>query len=145
MSAKQVLEQAVEAFNAKDEERFVAMASPDVDLPSPGGLNFRGHDGFRQWFRLWTDAFPDRKVRYHNVISDGNQAIGEGTFTGKNTGVLRLPTGAVPPTGKSVTIDYVAVQRVADGKITYLRHYLDVMDLMVQLGLVGAEANQSVS
>jgi hypothetical protein len=31
------------------------------------------------------------------------------------------------------------------GGQAHLRHYLDVMDLMVQLGLVGAEANQSVS
>lgn len=140
MSAKQVLEQAVEAFNAKDEEKFVAMASPDVELPSPGGINLRGIDGFRQWFRLWTEAFPDRQVRYHNIVGDENQAIGEGTFTGSHTGVMRLPTGDVPPTGRSVTLDYAAVQRVSNGKITYLRHYLDVMELMTQLGLVGAEA-----
>jgi steroid delta-isomerase-like uncharacterized protein len=140
MSAKQVLEQAVEAFNAKDEEKFVALGSPDIELPSSGGINLRGRDGFRQWFQLWTEAFPDRQVRYHNVVEDGSQAIGEGTFKGRHTGVMRLPTGDVPPTGKSVTIDYVAVQRVSNGKITYLRHYLDVMELMSQLGLVGAEA-----
>jgi steroid delta-isomerase-like uncharacterized protein len=140
MSAKQVLEQAVDAFNAKDEERFVSLASSDIELPSSGGINLRGRDGFRQWFQLWTVAFPDRQVRYHNVVGDADQVIGEGTFTGKHTGVMRLPTGDVPPTGKSVTIDYVAVQRVSNGKITYLRHYIDVMDLMTQLGLVGAEA-----
>jgi predicted ester cyclase len=139
-TAKQVLDEAVMAFNASDEASFLALASPDVELPAPGGLDFRGLDGFRQWFRLWTDAFPDRKVRYHNIVSEGNQLIGEGTFTGTHTGVMRLPAGDVPPTGRHVTIDYVAVQRVSDGKITYLRHYLDVMDLMTQLGLVGAEA-----
>jgi ketosteroid isomerase-like protein len=58
---------------------------------------------------------------------------------------MRLPNGDVPPTGKSLTIDYVGVQRVSDGKITYLRHYLDVIDLMTQLGLVGAEAKESLS
>ncbi|HEY2597397.1 MAG TPA: ester cyclase [Candidatus Dormibacteraeota bacterium] len=140
MSAKQVLEQAIAAFNAKDESRFVALASPSIELPSPGGLNFHGQDGFRQWFRLWTDAFPDRQVRYHNIVGDADQVLGEGTFIGTHTGPLRLPTGDVPPTGKHVTLDYVAVQRVSNGKITYLRHYLDVMELMMQLGLVGAEA-----
>jgi predicted ester cyclase len=144
-TAKQVLDQAVEAFNAKDEVRFLALAKSDVDLPAPGGLNFHGLDGFRQWYRLWTEAFPDRKVQYYNVLSDDSQLIGEGTFKGTHTGVLRLPAGEVPPTGKRVTIDYVAVQRVADGKITYLRHYLDTMELMTQLGLVGAEAQQGVS
>ena len=140
MSAKQVLEQAVDALNAKEEERFVALGAPNIELPAPGGLNFHGQDGFRQWFRLWTVAFPDCQVRYHNFEGDADQVIGEGTFKGTHTGVLHLPTGDVPPTGKTVTIDYVAVQRVSNGKITYLRHYLDTMELMTQLGLVGAEA-----
>jgi predicted ester cyclase len=140
MSAKQVLEQAVDALNAKDEERFVAQSAPNIELPAPGGLNFRGQDGFRQWFRLWTQAFPDCKVRYHNFEGDADQVIGEGTFKGTHTGVLRLPTGDVPPTGKQATLDFVAVVRVSNGKITYLRHYLDTMELMTQLGLVGAEA-----
>jgi predicted ester cyclase len=140
MSAKQVLEQAVAALNAKDEEKFVAVASPNIELPSPGGLNFHGQDGFRQWFRLWTEAFPDCQVSYHNIVGDADQVIGEGNFKGTHTGVLHLPTGDVPPTGKHVTLDYAAVERVSNGKITYLRHYLDTMELMAQLGLVGAEA-----
>ena len=140
MSAKQVLEQAIAAFNAKDESRFVALASPNIELPSPGGLNFHGPDGFRTWFRLWTEAFPDRQVRYHNFVGDGDEVVGEGTFNGTHTGVMHLPTGDVPPTGKHVTLDYIVVQRVSNGKITYLRHYLDTMELMTQLGLVGAEA-----
>jgi predicted ester cyclase len=140
MSAKQVLEQAVAALNGRDEEGFVALASPNIELPSPGGLNFHGKDGFRHWFRLWTEAFPDCQVRYHNLVGDADQVMGEGTFKGTHTGVLHLPTGDVPPTGKQVTLDYAAVQRVSNGKISYLRHYLDVMELMAQLGLVGAEA-----
>jgi ketosteroid isomerase-like protein len=50
------------------------------------------------------------------------------------------PSGDVPPTGKHVSADYVAVLRTSGGKITYMRHYFDVMDLMAQLGLVGADA-----
>ena len=140
MSAKQVLEQAVAALNRKDEEGFVALGSPNIELPAPGGLNFHGQDGFRQWYRLWTEAFPDRQVRYHNFAGDADQVIGEGTFKGTHTGMLHLPTGDVPPTGKHATLDFVAVVRVSNGKITYLRHYLDTMELMTQLGLVGAEA-----
>jgi ketosteroid isomerase-like protein len=46
----------------------------------------------------------------------------------------------VPATGRKLKADFVAVIRVKDGKMTYLRHYFDVMDLMAQLGLVGAPA-----
>jgi predicted ester cyclase len=139
-TAKQVLDQAVAAFNAKDEAGFLALADPGIELPAPGGLNFQGLDGCRQWYRLWTEAFPDRKVKYHNVVGDENQVIGEGTFTGTHTGVMHLPTGDVPATGRSAKLDYVAVERISGGKIVYLRHYLDVMELMTQLGLLGTPA-----
>jgi ketosteroid isomerase-like protein len=46
----------------------------------------------------------------------------------------------VSPTGRKLNADFAAVVRVRDGKISYLRHYFDVMELMVQLGLVGAPA-----
>ena len=140
LTANQVLDRSVEAWNTSDEAGVLALAAPDVELRAPAGLDFRGVEGFRQWYRLWAEACPDRTVRYHNVVGDGRQAIGEGTFTGTHTGVLRLPSGDVPPTGKHVKADYVAVLRATGGKITYLRHYFDVMDLMIQLGLVGAEA-----
>jgi predicted ester cyclase len=139
-SARSVLEQAVNALNSRQEAAFVALGAPDIDLPSPGGLNFHGTEGFRAWYRLWDDACPDHVVRYHNIVGDGEQAIGEGIFTGTQTGVLHLPTGDVPPSGRKLKADFAAVIRVKDGKITYLRHYFDVMDMMVQLGLVGAPA-----
>jgi len=95
-AAKDVLERAVEAFNAKDEQRFLSLARADVDLPAPGGLNFHGRDGFRQWYGLWTEAFPDRKVRYYNLVGDHDQVIGEGTFTGHAHGRHAPPIGGRP-------------------------------------------------
>lgn len=139
-SAKAVLEKAVEAWNAGDKAGMLAIASPDVQLRSSGGLDFDGHAGMRRWFDLWTEACPDRVVRYNNVVGDEDQVIGEGTFTGTHTGVLHLPTGDVPPTGRRLQADFAAAIRVSGDKITYMRHYLDVMDLMVQLGLVPAPA-----
>ena len=98
-SARAVLAQAVDAFNSRNEKAFLALGAADVDLPSPGGLNFHGAEGWRAWYRLWDDACPDHRVRYHNIVGDGEQAIGEGVFTGTQTGVLHLPTGDVPPSG----------------------------------------------
>jgi predicted ester cyclase len=137
---REILDQAVTAWNAKDEARLLAIASQDIDLPSPGGLTFRGLDGFHQWYQLWMEGFPNRLLRVHNIVSATDQLIYEGTFTGTHTGVLHLPTGDVPPTGRRINVDYVGVLRISNGRMSYLRHYLDVMDLMAQLGLVGVEA-----
>jgi predicted ester cyclase len=139
-SAKAVLEKAVKLWNAGDEAGVLALGSPEVELTASGGLDFHGLDGLQQWYRLWDEACPDRVIRYHNVVGDEDQVIGEGTFTGTHTGVLHLPTGDVPPTGRRLKSDFVAVIRVSQDRITYMRHYLDVMDLMIQLGLIPAPA-----
>jgi ketosteroid isomerase-like protein len=140
LTARQVLDRTVTAWNASDEEEVVAMGDPDIELTASGGLDFKGSYGLRKWYRLWAEACPDRVVRYHNVVEAAGQAIGEGTFTGTHTGTLHLPMGDVPATGRHLKADYVAVLRVAGGKITYMRHYFDVMDLMIQLGLAGEAA-----
>ena len=144
MSAARIaLETAVHALNNRDEQGFLSTGRSDIELAAPGGLNFHGREGFQQWYRLWTDAFPDGSVRYHNLEGDADQVIGEGVFTGTQAGVLHLPSGDVPPTNRKVTIDFAAVVRAEDGQIRYLRHYLDVMDLMGQLGLLGRDAQRT--
>src|SRR2546421_10356248 len=103
MTAKAVFDAAVGAWNASDEARFVEQFAPDTELISPGGLNFSGIDGAHRWYRLWQEACPDRTVRYTNVVSEGDRLLGEGIFEGTHTGVLHLPTGDVPATGRHLT------------------------------------------
>lgn len=136
LTPRQVFDRTVDAFNSGQIDTALSMTSPDVVLTAPGGLDFKGLAGMRQWFDLWSDACPDRRVKYHNVLVQGDQLIGEGTFTGTHTGPLHLPTGDVPPTGRKLAADYVAVFHFAGEKITYMRHYMDLMGVMAQLGLL---------
>jgi predicted ester cyclase len=139
-SAKDLLDRTVAAWNANDRAGVLAMGSPSIELNAPGGLDFRGLDGLGKWYDLWAEACPDRRVRYTNVVGEGDRLVGEGVFTGTQTGVLHLPSGDVPPTGRHVTATFAAAFRFADGKITSMRHYFDQVELMVQLGLMGVEA-----
>ena len=140
LSPRELLDYVVDALNARSEERYVEFASPDFELRAPGGISVRGKDGFRNWYRTWTEACPDCAIRCHNAVSDGTQVMWEGTFTGTHTGVLHLPSGDVPPTGRHLSVDYAGVMRASEGKLAYWRDYFDVMEMMAQLGLVGAEA-----
>jgi predicted ester cyclase len=140
MSAKAVLERAVAALNSNDEAAFLALISPDAKLTAPGGLNYSGREAGRQWYRLWVEACPDKKVHYSNIIDQGDRLVGEGVFNGTQTGVLHLPTGDVPPTGRHVTATFAVGLETSGDQITNMRHYFDVMDMMAQLGLIGAEA-----
>jgi steroid delta-isomerase-like uncharacterized protein len=141
MNGNEVLEKAVETWNRRDKEAFVALGSPDVIVTASGGIELRGSAGMRQFYDLWFEACPDNQIRYDNVVGGGDRVIGEANFTGTHTGVLHSPAGGVPPTGKRVSVDYVGALRVSNGKINSLRIYFDVMDLMIQLGLAGAPAS----
>ncbi|HET7465821.1 MAG TPA: ester cyclase [Candidatus Dormibacteraeota bacterium] len=137
---RELLDYVIDALNSKDEERYIKFVGPEFELRAPGGVTVRGKEGFRNWHQTWTEACPDCTVQCHNAVSDPTQVIWEGTFTGTHTGVLHLPSGDVPPTGKHVTVDYAGAMRVAGREIAYWRDYFDSMEMMVQLGLVGAEA-----
>lgn len=140
MDGKEVLAQAVEAWNRRDKEAFVGLAAPDVTVTASGGIELRGLSGMRQFYDLWFEACPDNTIRYDNVIEEGGRVMGEANFTGTHSGVLHSPAGDIPPTGKRVSVDYVGALRVSSGEINSLRIYFDVMDLMVQLGVVGTPA-----
>jgi predicted ester cyclase len=135
MGAKQVLKQAVDAWNRRDVEGFVALATADVQIVASGGVDLRGLEGMRQYYWLWRTACPDNALTYHNIVGDGDRAMGEATFTGKHDGPLHHPAGDIPANGRRVNAAFVAAYRTAGDKLTSIRVYFDVLDMMTQLGL----------
>ncbi len=138
--AKRVVEQAINAWNDRDAEGFVALASPDVQIVASGGVDLRGLEGMRQYYWLWRTACPDNALTYHSIVGDGDRAMGEATFTGTHDGPLHHPAGDVPATGRRLNADFVAAYRTAGGKVKSIRVYFDTLDLMTQLGLAGEPA-----
>ena len=65
-------------------------------------------------------------------------AVEEGTFTGTHDGVLHTPSGELPPTGRSVSLDYIHVLRYRDGMHVSFRLAFDRLLMLEQLGLVPA-------
>jgi ketosteroid isomerase-like protein len=68
-------------------------------------------------------------------------------FTGKGTqtGALKSPTGEIPATGRSITLNLCDVQEIRDGKIRLVQSYFDSASMLMQLGVmpeaaVGAKA-----
>ena len=72
-----------------------------------------------------------------SFFAAGDKFADEWTFTGTNTGPLRLPDGSViPPTGKPVEIKGMEYVEVRDGKIVVDNLYYDFMAAVAQLGLI---------
>ncbi len=128
-----------EAWNARDFDRLASLTADDAEIVLVGsGTTFRGPDGAREFGRMWTDAFPDGKVEIGKAFSQGENVTVTYTGRGTHTGTLRSPTGEIPATGRSVTLELCDVFEIRDGKIKTLRSYFDSASLLAQLGALEA-------
>jgi len=138
MTVREAFEKGTETFNAHDIDGFAGMLADDVVFSAPGGMSGEGKQACAEFFGGWLSAFPDARVEVHRLHITGDAAVEEGTFAGTHNGVLRTPSGDVPPTGHSVGVDYIQVLRFRDGKHVSFHLMYDRLLLLEQLGLIPA-------
>jgi predicted ester cyclase len=138
MTIREAFEKGTETFNAHDLVGFAAVLADDVGFRAPGGIGGQGKAACAEFFGSWFDAFPDAHVQVHALHLSDDVAVEEGTFTGTHRGVLHGPTGDVPPTGRSVSLDYTQVLRFRDGQHVSFHLMFDRLLMLEQLGLLPA-------
>ena len=118
----------MDAFDELNAEDFVNLSAPSgMPTDRAGGKMFLG--GF-------LSAFPDSQVTVDDMIAEGDRVATKKTFTGTHTGEgIRIA-----PTRNRVTIQYVDILRLHDGRI--IEHWLsmDQLSFMQQLGIISAPA-----
>ena len=135
MTAREAFERGTDTFNAHDIDGFRAVLADDVVFEAPGVCG-QGKAPCAEFFASWFVAFPDAHVEVHGLHILGNIVVEEGTFTGTHNGVLPSPAGDVPPTGRSVSLDYIQVIRFRDGKHSSFHLAFDRLRMLEQLGLM---------
>ena len=89
------------------------LAASYVNHNTSAGAFPPGPETYRQFAARFLDAFPDLHTTIEQVVAEGDKVavhgIDRGTHRGEFMGIV--------PTGKSVTISWTAIYRVADGKI----------------------------
>ena len=139
-SPRQAFEIGTDTFNAHDIDGFAAVLADDVVFEAPGGIRGQGKAACAGFFSGWFQAFPDAHVAVHGLHILDDLVVEEGIFTGTHHGVLRIPTGEIPPTGRSVRVGYIQVLRYRDGEHVSFNLMFDRLQLLEQLGLVPAPA-----
>lgn len=132
---RQVFEQGTDAFNAHDSGAMAQTMAEDVTVRAPGDLELRGRSAAAQFYQTWIDAFPDARVTLEAAHVLDDAVIEEGVFTGTHRGTLRLPTGDVPATGRSVRVEYVQVLRFRGDKVASFHLLFDRVAMLEQLGI----------
>ncbi len=118
----------MDAFDELNAEDFVNLsAPPGMPTDRAGGKMFLG--GF-------LSAFPDSEVTVDDMIAEGDRVATKKTFTGTHTGEFM----GIPASGNRVTLQYVDILRLRDGRI--IEHWLsmDQLSFMQQLGVIPTPA-----
>jgi predicted ester cyclase len=110
------------------------LCAPDIvfhmsGLPTPGPV--RGLEAFKRLFAEYLTAFEFHSLPEF-LIAEGDMVALHETFRITHVG----PFGALPPTGKDLTVEVAEFYRIADGKFVEGWVEPDMLGLLHQLGVL---------
>jgi steroid delta-isomerase-like uncharacterized protein len=131
---QQVVRNLIEAWNAHDVDRVVALYAPDfeeTDVAVAGPQ--RGPEAIRRTMRRYLLALPDLAITADEVIiQDGCVALAW-TLSGHQRGMLLN----IPATGRLVQVRGVSLMNIdATGHIVRLQRIWDLAGLLRAIGLL---------
>jgi steroid delta-isomerase-like uncharacterized protein len=118
-----------------DVEADRQIMSTDVVTVDPSGT-IKGLEGFLEHERVFARALPDARAELIRAVEAGDIVMAEGVFSGTHTGPLATPAGEVPPTGKTLHLEFADVFVMRDGLIVEHHIYYDQIAFLSQLGLL---------
>jgi steroid delta-isomerase-like uncharacterized protein len=121
-----------EVQNNKDWNAYDELNDPDfVNLSAPPGIP-ADREGGKMYLMTFANAFPDIHFTIDDMIAEGDRVATKKTFTGTHTAEF----AGIPATGKQVTLQFVDIMRVKNGRI--VEHWLSMNQLsfMQQLGVI---------
>jgi steroid delta-isomerase-like uncharacterized protein len=132
---KAVIRRFVEQVqNKKDFTVYDELTDPEfVNLSAPPGVPANSEGG-RLWLSTFANAYPDGEFTIDDMIAEGDRVVTKKTFRGTHTSEF----AGIPATGKRVTLQYVDIMRMREGKI--VEHWLsmDQLSWLQQLGVIPA-------
>lgn len=99
-----------------------------VPLPGQGP----GLEGLKDILRAMRAGFPDLVFSIDEQISEGDKVASRFEWTGIHQGEFL----GIPPTGRSVRVWGMVIDRLEQGRIKETRILMDTMGLMMQLGVI---------
>jgi steroid delta-isomerase-like uncharacterized protein len=126
-----------EVWNKSNWELARETYADDVIVYSPSHPHpLQGREaGLRELHSALHTAHPDFHIAVHDMVCEGKDVFVRWTVTGTNTG---LHFG-MPPTGRKFKSEEVALLRFNDdGKVAEIRFYMNVMNILQQLGVMPA-------
>jgi steroid delta-isomerase-like uncharacterized protein len=121
----------IEGLNRGDVSAADAVFAPDCIIHMTGVAEpLRGIGPWKELIAGLLRAFPDLHLTVEDQLVEGDRVAFRWSATGTHTG----PLGAAPPTGKSVALDGLIVDLMANGKVRERWEQWDQSLMLQQLG-----------
>ena len=122
----------VAAINAQNWERLRELVAPDFVRHSDaaGSPGIHSRDELEAFLRHELVTFPDAHESLEDLVAENDKVAARHRFTGTQHG----PMDTLPPSGRTMTATYLAIYRIADGRIAEAWAEWDNLTGLVQLG-----------
>ncbi|HXE71536.1 MAG TPA: ester cyclase [Candidatus Nitrosotenuis sp.] len=128
---RELVQELIDAWNARDPERVLACYHPDVEVWDPSLAEpVRGLEALRQWLAAYWRAFPDMGFEVHQIVMEGDRAALQWTACATHQG----PLGPLPPTGRAVRFVGTSFLQLRQGRVEKASYLWDQMALLQALG-----------
>jgi predicted ester cyclase len=121
---------ATEVLNGKNLDVVDELLHREFTEHVAGEARRIGPEGFKAARRRRNAVFPDWHVDVQDLIAEGDKVVvratGHGTHRGEFMGIA--------PTGRLISVTWIAIYRVRDGKLAEHWQNIDELGLLKQLG-----------
>lgn len=108
-----------------------AYLAPDYQGHLSGSAEAISREEWTQWFLGFRSAFPDALFTVEDMIGEGDRVAARLTMRGTHLGALN----GIPPTGRSVVVSGMSIERVLNGRIVEGWNENDALGMLSQLGI----------
>jgi steroid delta-isomerase-like uncharacterized protein len=127
---RRIFSEVVTQGNLAAADELLSANYVNHDFPAPAA----GGEGFKQVIAMFRSAFPDMAVVVEAELAEGDRVATRGVFTGTHQGDFM----GIPATGKRISVKYIDIWRLEDGRGRENWVQMDMLGLMQQLGAAPA-------
>ena len=131
-----LVEQFYNQFNSGELDKAMELFAPDVVTVEPLLGRTEDRDVWRDYDEAFLRACPDARLVVRSLVEEADRVAVEGTLVGTFSETLVGPTGPVPPTGRTFSVEFADFFQIRDGRVVGHRVYYDQIDFLGQLGLM---------
>lgn len=120
------------AFDQRNLDQAMTMLAPNFTAHLAGVPEILDAEGFKKFGLVFYQAFTNGQHTFTEVIVENDKVVTCGTFTATHTGNFQ----GLPPTGQSIKLSVMHIDRIENGKIMEHWGQGDALGLMQQLGII---------